>query len=376
VLPDFDTMTPALLTKVKDLVEKGATVVGSPPSKSPSLSGYPDCDREVQSIASDLWGEDVPPSEVATRKVGLGRMVWGGDLLLPESEDPHRTLYPDYEATARVLFSMGIPPDFESEGPIRYTHRRTESTDIFFVANRSDQAVEANCLFRVAGKTPELWDPVTGGTRALSRFEAKGERTSVPIRFEPHQSFFVVFGGEGRPRPNRPNAPVLDLVQEIEGPWEVAFDSDLGGPGEATFETLSDWTENSDPGIRFFSGIATYRRPMDLPEGLVSEANSIWLDIGEVPGMARVRLNGKDLGVLWCAPWRVEITEGLQSTGNELEIEVANLWPNRLIGDRILPPEKQIAWTTWNPYEADSPLLPSGLMGPVRILMENRGEEK
>ena len=100
----------------------------------------------------------------------------------------------------------------------------------------------------------------------------------------------------------------------------------------------------------------------------------IWLDLGVVHEMARVRLNGHDLGVVWCAPWRVDITEAARSEGNRLEIDVANLWPNRLIGDSKLPPEKRLTQTTWSPYRPNSPLLPSGLLGPVTLRGQDRAK--
>jgi hypothetical protein len=370
VLPDFETMTPALLAKVKELVEKGATVVGPPPAKSPSLSGYPECDTQVQSLAKELWGQFASPAETTWQEGGKGRIVWGGDLSLPPSENPDRALYPNYDATARILESLDVPPDFESDGPVRYTHRQAKDVDIYFVANRTDEPVDAECVFRVDARQPELWDPVGGTQIALTRFEIKDGRTTLPLQFAPHQSFFIVFQGEPQPRSGQMNTVRMKEIHRIEDSWRVTFDPGLGGPGEVTFETLNDWSDNPDPGIKYYSGIAVYRKTFDFSGELPTGDRPIWLDTGEIPGMGRVRINGRELGILWCAPWRVEIAEGLKPDGNRLEIEVANLWPNRLIGDKVVSPEDQIAWTTWNPYQADSELLPSGLLGPVRILTE------
>jgi hypothetical protein len=278
------------------------------------------------------------------------------------------SLYPPYDQTAALLARLGLPPDFESDGPVRWTHRRAEGLDLYFVANREPRAVEAACTFRVAGRQPELWDPLTGGARVLARFEAREGRTTVPLRFEPHQSFFVVFRRPAEPpaAAAKPNLPAHANVMEIRGPWEVRFDPALGGPGTAAFEALDDWSKRPEEGIRYYSGAATYRARFDLPPG-ADRKPGLRLSLGTVHVMARVRLNGRDLGTAWCAPWALEIGGAAREKGNELEIDVANLWPNRLIGDRAQPPEKRVTWTTWNPYKKDSPLLPSGLLGPVTV---------
>jgi hypothetical protein len=192
----------------------------------------------------------------------------------------------------------------------------------------------------------------------------------VPLRFAPHQSYFVVF----RQPPRRDDAaadaknfPRLHEVAQLDGPWDVAFDPALGGPPEVIFHELTDWSRRTEPGIKHYSGIATYGQTFDLPASVSGAKHSLLLDLGVVHSMARVRVNGHDLGILWCAPWSVEISAVVQPTGNQLEIDVANLWPNRLIGDKALPPDEQVGWTTFNPYQADSPLLPSGLLGPVTL---------
>jgi hypothetical protein len=289
-----------------------------------------------------------------------------------------RELYPEYDATASLLDGMDLPPDFEAEGPIRYTHRRTEGLDMYFVANREPKTIKADCTFRIAGRQPELWDPLTGAIRDLPEYTEQGGRTTVPMRFEPHQSFFVVFREESgaerlesrvqseKSRAGK-NFPEFQPVGQIEGPWAVSFDPRLGGPQQVTFAALENWSRRSEPGINYYSGIATYRKTFDLPTGAQLDDRPILLDLGEVHSMARVRLNERDMGVVWCAPWRVDITNVVRARENRLEIEVANLWPNRLIGDKALPPDEQVAWTTFNPYQADSPLLPSGLLGPVTL---------
>jgi hypothetical protein len=257
---------------------------------------------------------------------------------------------------------------------LRYAHRQAEELDLYFVANPSDERVSTNARFRVTGRQPELWDPLTGGRRDLADFAMKGAVTEVPLQFEPRQSFFVVFH-RSAPAPSKSatNFASTHLLGELPGPWEVAFDPKWGGPERVLFAALEDWTKRPEDGIRHYSGIATYRTKFDRQAFAVASGTRVLLDLGTVKNLARVRLNGQDLGVVWCAPWRVDVTRALRDKDNHLEIAVANLWPNRLIRDSGLPVEQRLTWTTWNPFKPDSALLPSGLLGPVTLRRETSG---
>ncbi|GMV92615.1 MAG: hypothetical protein AMXMBFR82_23930 [Candidatus Hydrogenedentota bacterium] len=374
VLPTVDTMTPALLRKIKNLVESGASIIGNPPEKSPSLSEYPQCDGDVQTLALEIWGSSDVPEKPAIHNVEAGRVIWGEDFKLTADPETFPPLYPDYEATAEVLHAMGVSPDFESDGPIRYTHRRAGEDDIYFVANCSAETVNTRSSFRVTGRIPQCWDPVIGAIRDMPDFTEEGWGTSLPLCFAPYQSFFIVFRDNSAGPEDAAllgNCPGTTLVANVEGPWDVVFDPALGGPGPVQFDALEDWSTRLEPGIKHYSGIATYRTTFNYSEADYALPRTVYLDLGVVHSMARVRLNGNDVGVVWCAPWRVEITRDLKSGENALEVDVANLWPNRLIGDSALPEDEQISWTTWNPYKPDSPLLPSGLIGPVQIMAED-----
>jgi len=278
-------------------------------------------------------------------------------------------LYPAYSTTAAVLEEMKVPQDFKSDGPVRFTHRRTVSADIYFIANTANQKVKATCTFRVRTGAPQLWDPVTAEIRTLPQFTRQGKTTSVPVTFEPHQSFFVVFPRKGSPKALaaacRVNFPKAEPVATLEGAWEVSFDPKWGGPEKITFPRLQDWTQRTQEGIRHYSGIASYRKVFDSPK---ISGKRIYLDLGRVHEMAEVMLNGKKLGAVWCAPWRVEITGALKAKDNQLAIKVANLWTNRLIGDATKPPEKRLTRTALR-YRARGALKPSGLLGPVRIMV-------
>ena len=195
-------------------------------------------------------------------------------------------------------------------------------------------------------------------------------------------------GSSSGPQPvsRERNFVELQPISELNGSWAVSFDPKWGGPKELIFKNLEDWTTRVEPGIKYYSGIATYRKGFDL-DSLNNAHSRLYLQLGKVNVIARVRLNGKDLGVLWCDPWRVDITDSVKAKGNQLEIDVANLWANRLIGDQQ-PADKntrEIQWpsgllegktlktgrytfSTRQYYNADSHLQPSGLIGPVQVL--------
>ena len=189
------------------------------------------------------------------------------------------------------------------------------------------------------------------------------------MEFAPYQSFFVIFPRKGSSKvlvnANSVNFPKTTPVKTLEGSWEVSFDPKWGGPEKITFPKLQDWTHRREEGIRYYSGIATYRKIFDSPE---FSGKRVYLDLGRVHEMAEITLNGKELGVVWCAPWRIDISDALKAKGNQLEIKVANLWPNRLIGDAARPAKERLTWTIQgHPYEEGSRLLPSGLSGPVQL---------
>ena len=371
VLPAVSTMTPRLLRKIRALVNDGATVIGAPPVRAPGLSGYPGSDQEVRSIAADLWS-----GKIAAQR-------WSGK---------DENLYPPYTVTAELLHKMGVREDFESPAPIRYTHRCAKDWDLYFVASRSDTALDTECTFRSDKGQPELWDPLTGTIRPLPVYSTKEGRTIIPLQFDRHQSFFIVFDQTAKKTtPSKPQSPQLTKnfathipIKTLDGPWTVSFDPKWGGPKTSVFDSLIDWTTSGNPGIKYYSGIASYHKTFDLPQH--TRYAHIYIDLGEVNNMARVSLNGKDLGVVWTYPFRIDITGIVKNKDNQLTIEVVNRWPNRLIGDEQLPDDgiKDEQWPEWlikgqprtsgrytftthRHYTKDSPLLPSGLLGPVMI---------
>ena len=361
-LPATDRMTLPLAHKIRELDKAGARVIGSKrPAGTPGLTGLPDGDAELGKIAAALW--DSNP-------------VRSGTTL------------------AEVFAQDKLQPDFEGAG-LQFIHRRVGETDLFFVSHQENHPLDATCTFRVTGKRPELWNPETGAIRELPEFTEQDGRITVPLHFEPMQSWFVVFKKRTqqsavRSQNGATNFPELKSVQELAGPWQVSFDPKWGGPKEAvTFEKLTDWSTHTDPRIHYYSGTATYRTSFQFK--IQNLKFKIFLDLGGVEVMARVRLNGKDCGVAWKPPYRVDITDAVRAGANELEIDVVNLWINRMIGDEQLPldsnwkdfetllewpdwfkagkprPSGRYTFTSCRHYQKDSPLVPSGLLGPVTV---------
>jgi alpha-L-rhamnosidase len=371
VLPEFETMTPRLLAKIKELIEAGATVIGAPPKKSPGLENFPACDAQVEQLAKELWGDGQP---LAEQKIGKGCLLFDAGIKTrnPVEKITNQTktdgIYPNYSVTAEILSRMGVSPDFSTDGDVRYIHRHDGAAEIYFVASRTNAAQKAVCQFRVVGRQPELWNPVTGERRDLPDFSESHGVTSLPLEFAANESYFVIFRKAGNPVESaEKNFAPSETILPLTMPWTVAFDPKWGGPTNVVFTELQDWSQSADAGIKYYSGKAVYRTQFDFNDA-GAPGKKLFLVLGDMNGMASVKLNGQDLGVAWCPPWRVAVArEILRAKNNQLEITVANLWPNRLIGDLNLPVEKRLAWTTRNPFKKESPLLPSGLLGPVAL---------
>jgi hypothetical protein len=593
-LPQTGRMTPRLLRRVKKLAEAGATLVGTPPQKSPSLSGFPECDREVRELASQIWGTDdtVP---MTGRRLGSGRVF--------RQQEPEK-----------ILKDAGIPPDFSSGEPLRYIHRRADAIDIYFVANHTPRSVSTTGTFRVSGKVPELWWPDSGKLEQAAVFQEDQGRTSVGLTLGPSGSVFVLFrkplananpvarlshdgetllsavpgsqpqvrveratyGVPGQPDRTRDvrqkvqdkvdagefsfqvaslaegDDPALDVIktlvvdyviggshytvkgqdpatvhltadavglvvekarygvlddpkrtrdvrnklqrmldagessfpvsrmaegddpavlvvktleveyrfgdkhlsahgtdpelielrplppervltaelhaqkshklalvafkpgkyeleladgtrrhlsveeipesQEISGPWSVRFTPGWGAPAQATFEKLSSWSSHSDPGIKYYSGTATYSAAFEAQRTMLKSNRRLYLDLGRVEVMAEVKVNGKRFPLLWKPPYRLDVTSALHAGRNTLEVAVVNLWPNRLIGDEQLPedsernpdgslkrwpswllegkpsPTGRYTFSSWRLWKKGDAPLESGLLGPVKLI--------
>jgi hypothetical protein len=363
VLPEQTTMRPAVLRKIRDLVKAGATVVGLPPSRSPSLENFPQSDAEVQSLAREVWG-DADTKQPGERPLGAGRVVWGKSL-------------------EQVFAATGFPADIEfrnqaAGAKFLFTHRSSPEAEVYFISNQQDRTQKANVAFRTVGRQPELWDAVSGERRDLPDWSVAEGRTVVPLEFSAHQSWFVVFRRPATP-PVRATANFQEIktVTGISGPWEVSFAPGWGAPDNVTFDQLTDWTKRPEDAIKHFSGKATYRKTFEFPDSaILNPQSSIMLDLGAVGDLATVRVNGQELATLWLAPWRVDVTSAVKPGENTLEVEVVNVWNNRLAGDAALPAKQRCTFITKQTVKKDSPLLPSGLLGPVTLQTEIKIEIK
>ncbi|MEK7404885.1 MAG: glycosyl hydrolase [Acidobacteriota bacterium] len=341
VLPEHPDMDLEVLERLEQLVRQGATVVGPKPRRATSLRDYPACDEKVRKLADQLWGP-CDGRQVRENTYGRGKVYWGVPL-------------------REILQRRGVGPDFAVAGAadLDFIHRRDSACDIYFVRNKKEEWAQAECTFRVKGRAPEIWDPVTGETR-----DPPANRTRVHLTLPPFGSTFVVFRAGRRAR-REPTARVPEPIV-VPGPWEVSFPPGWGAPASRVFSKLISWTEDTEPGVRYFSGNATYRSQFDLPAALLAPGLRLWLDLGDVRVIARARLNGKPLGIAWTPPFRLDITAAVRAGTNALEVEVANTWSNRLTGDALSTGEK---YTRTNiPWSKTTPLLPSGLLGPVRVV--------
>lgn len=373
VLPDREVISLPVLRKLKELVAAGATVIGPRPLREQSLKDYPSCDAEVAKLAEELWGAFVVPALAGSSKppeggttngehrLGKGRVITG--------------------MTARqVLETNGVTQDFHfvshSNTPLDYVHRRDGDTEIYFVANRTNLATANICGFRVTGKAPEMWNAVTGERRFAAAYHEVPGWTYVPLIFEPYGSWFFVFRVPAAAHPATitrnvqvtSNTPQPEPLVEITGPWTVKFDPSWAGPASVEFPELVSWTQRTEPSIKFYSGTATYAKTFTLPAGIPNPTSGIFLDLGSVKELAEVRVNGQSCGIVWAPPFRVDISQALKPGANTLAVDVVNFWPNRIIGDAFLPAEKRFTKTNIRKLTKATPLMESGLLGPVRIL--------
>ncbi|MBS1857434.1 MAG: discoidin domain-containing protein [Acidobacteria bacterium] len=336
----------AVLRRIRDYVNAGAAVVGSKPTGSPSNS---DNQTEFRRIADELWG-----SGSGERTVGRGKVFAGMTV-------------------NDAVKALKIDPDFEYVKPqpdtlLMFVHRKLSDGEVYWVDNRHDRNENVEVTFRVSGKAPELWHADTGVIEPASYRIVNG-RTVVPLHLNGDDAVFVVF----RKPATAPSLAIADKTETelaaVEGSWAVAFQPDRGAPAQATFDKLASWTENSDPGVKYFSGVATYTKTLQAPASWFKPGAEVWLDLGVVQDIAEVAMNGKPVAAAWRKPFRVNLTGALKAGANTLEVKVANVWVNRMIGDQQ-PGAHKI--TSTQSYRADSPLLPSGLLGPVRLLRMER----
>ena len=337
-----------VLKEVARLVNDGATLVGDKPDATPSLA---DNAADFRALAETMWGRGTQ----GEHRYGKGVVLSG-------------------ETVLRALEDLKVEPDFSYAKPhpdttVWFVHRRLADGDLYFVNNRHDRAERIEAQFRVSGKAPELWHADSGAIEPAS-YRVEGDRTVVPLNLDPNDALFVVFRKNTQERRREIPEPVRQVIATIGGPWDVHFQSARSAPDQASFPELKSWTMSADAGIKYFSGTASYTKSFHAPASWLAEGR-LEIDLGVVKDLAEVLVNGHSGGVLWKPPFRTDVTDLLRPGENRMEVRVTNLWVNRLIGDKQ-PHAKALAFTTFNPYGADSPLLESGLLGPVAVVRVTR----
>ncbi len=369
LLPDREDLSLEVLKRLDQLVYEGAVVIGRRPERTTSLKNYPDCDREVITLADKIWGK-CDGKTILSNAYGKGRIYWG-------------------KSVKEVLEELNIPPDFEVKGidnshyQIDYIHRQTETEDIYFVSNSSQKQEKVSCVFRVdKNRIPELWDAETGLIQREVDYSVVENGISIAFVMDPLASRFVVFRNKSTGENDaglssdlqygifqkQKAAETIDLSDN----WDISFDPDRGGPESYTLKKLMSWSEVEEEGIRYYSGSASYSREFSVDAETLSKETEAYVAFEDIQEMARVYINGHDCGIVWTPPYTARITPYLKAGTNTISVQVINTWNNRIVGDVINPDGPAYAQTNIKyKFNEDSPLLNSGLVGKAEILFIN-----
>ncbi|MFN3457396.1 MAG: glycosyl hydrolase [Novosphingobium sp.] len=333
-------MTLPTLERLSALVRGGATLIGQMPRATPSNA---DDAARFAALADALWTGDA----------GKGRVI-------------------ATQAIDAGLKQAGITPDFTmtdtAPGDVLFVHRKLSDGDVWFLNNRRNTPLSGEARFRVTGLQPELWRAETGKTERLS-YRIEGGQTIVPLALLPEDAAFVVFRKPAVQQAVTLKSYAPAPIATLDGPWTVAFQPGRGAPASITLPELVPLEQHVDPGVKYFSGIATYSTTFTLSKAS-KQSQALWLDLGKVGEIAEVTVNGRLAGHAWHKPWRVDITDAAKRGRNTLRVRVGNLWVNRLIGDaqgQAQSEARKITFTTVPTYRADAPLRPSGIAGPVAL---------
>jgi hypothetical protein len=348
VLPSLQTIRPELLSKIKELVQNGAVILGPKPERSPSLQDYPQADLKVKSMADELWG-NVDGKKNKVNHYGKGLVISGMNM-------------------RQALDMIKVVPDFtttESDS-VLFIHRQLRDGSIYFISNQKSRPLKMKANFRVMGKKPELWDAVTGDVRELPSYIQAGNTTSVPIQLAANGSAFIIFKKDGLAGDTtKSNYQLPENHIDIKNPWIVNFDREMRGPAKPViFNTLTDWSVNRNDSIKYYSGTAYYHNTFKIKK-VDTEARYV-IDLGLAKDIAKITINGKEVGSCWTPPYQLDITKAIKPGENQLQIYVVNTWVNRLLGDALLPADQRKTHPLVGP-DPKKGLESSGLLGPVNI---------
>lgn len=384
MMPTSGRLSLASLQRIAEYVQQGGNVAGAIPIGPTGVVDEATANR-FAAITRTLWADCADKSHA----YGKGRVFCSAN-------------------GREVLRQMETAADFEGGSEaFDYIHRVSGGADIYFVRNATSIPLDEEVRFRVAGREPELWNAVDGSIKTALRYEMTNGVTSMPLHLDAYGSVFVVFehpaglhvtqalrdgvaaravsvsrvGAQGMSLENATpgtyqlllsdgrtaTSHVAPARSETLSPerWTIHFQPDRGAPeGTQTVSKFDSWSNSSDPGVRYFSGTATYKSEITVKR---SKGVRFVLALTDLHEIATVRINGKPAGTFWAMPYRLDITDHLVEGHNSIELDVTNLWPNRLIGDAKPGVTKTYTSTNIRKYKADSPLLPSGLIGPVTL---------
>ena len=364
--PDSNSMTPEVAAKIMKIVKEGATVIlGSHPDYSPSLTEYKESDilikefyKKIRNTKSTIINDEIF-GDIEILNIGKGRII---------KAPLYAGSFNKLGIQRDVIFSNlnGNPVD-----AIAWTHRKLEDKDIYFISNQIPDQRIINISLRETGRKPEILDAVTGDVFLASEWRIENSRTIIPVRLEPNGSIFIVLQQKTKNKfcSTGKNWTDVQPFQSISGDWTVIFDqSNDFSKDTIIFNDLINWNISSNNSIKYYSGTAIYRTEFELDSIYLLE-QKVWIDLGQVANIAEVYLNGNLCGITWTSPYRVNISEEIKRGENILEVKVTNTWANRLIGDHYLPKEEKITWTT-APFRLEGkPLVESGLLGPVNLVI-------
>jgi hypothetical protein len=424
VLPSEKAIDLAVLRRVELLVKQGLTVIGPRPERATGLADFPQSDKEVKAIASRMWGA-IDGKAVTQNNYGKGKVIFGKDVKTVLEE---MKIKPDLEFTSTQPNTALDYIHRTGEGMDiyfvvnRFGRKGINDFAFRYLTTLPDRYEQVECKFRVTGMVPELWDPMTGKTKQIVTYKEEDGQTIIPLSFEPEGSRFIIFrkavasphiikiekdgksffpnndfagtekpciqifGEEGKMSTtifepgnysltwndgsiSQVNLTTPNARLPLSGKWKINFDTSWGGPAQIEVDSLKSWTEFDDPGIKYYSGKATYKKTFSILPGYLTGKKAI-LDLGNVLEMSSIKINGIQLPVKWSAPFQFDVTNYIKPGNNELEVQVVNLWPNRLIGDGKLPLNKRFTKTNivkFDDNDAEKLLRKSGLLGPVEI---------
>ncbi|WP_140485508.1 glycosyl hydrolase [Flavobacterium sp. GSA192] len=353
----------AVAEKILQLVKEGATVfIDEKPMDTPSFQSDLEA-KKWQAVVDELWtkGKETTKNEQGSTSWKLGK---GTVIVLPFLD----TDFAKIGIEADVLFSDAKNNDRSS---IAWTHRKNGDEEIYFLSNQIQEKRQLEVSFRIAGKVPVWYNPVTDKSSELANWKIENGRTIVSLTLDANESGFVIFKEETKNTlaKGNQNSANFETVQTLDENWELQFDAEFKGPKEVVkINKLFDWSSSTNEQIKYYSGTAVYKKDF-VWKG--KNADKIWIDLGSIANMAEVIVNGKDCGTIWTFPYKTDISQALKKGKNTIIIKITNTWANRLIGDQKLPEKERLTWTT-APYrlvESEN-LLKAGLLGPVTLKIE------